>query len=93
MSKEEKKERHKGLTKEALRLKTSGNYRGAIAKYREAGRYGPLNRRGIGQCHQRLGDGGKAIQYYNEALKRTKNEKTAERLRGLIRNLGGTPVN
>ena len=93
LSKEDQKLKRKELIKEAKSLGVQGNHSGAIAKLKEASKYGGTDHQALGFNYQRIGNNAAAIKHYNIWLKSHPDGRVAESVRGRIRSLGGTPVN
>lgn len=93
LSKEERKAKRKQLIKEGRLLGIQGNPQGAIAKLKEAGKYGGTDHQALGINYQKIGNNAAAIKHYNIFLKGRPDGRLSEQVRGRIRALGGTPVN
>ena len=81
--------------KEARTNAARGNNGECVSKGLEAKKYGAGASADIvlGQCYQKMGNSGAAIQSYNAWLKANASGKLADSVRQKIIGLGGTPAN
>ena len=93
LSKEDQKIKRSQLIKEGKSLGIKGDHQGAIIKLNQASKFGGTDHQALGYNYQKIGNNAAAIKHYNIWLRGHSEGRVAEKVRGQIRALGGTPAN